>query len=382
MLLSATGGVIMAMANDLIVMFLGLETLSIAVYVLGHAAPPGTESRRRGSSTSSWARSRRRSSSTASRSSTAHRIDQPHHDQGLHGRATSRSTTAVAARHGLAARRVRLQGRGGAVPLWSPDAYHGAPTPAVVYMAAAVKAAAFAGLVRVFMLTFSNYAADWQTDRLHAGRAVDGRSVAGDRADQREAHDGVLVDQPRRVHPRRGRGGRAWSASPTPASWRPPTNAATWRETSGSAPNERIPMIGLSGFVFTSATGARSRLTPTLARSAPIASATSRVSSTSSTCSERPVPGIRAAGLGLEPRHVAALLVDRDEHVVAHAAERLVERAELLAVDGVARIEHDPAEPVVEPAANPVGRVDFLEAGEERRRGQAARARRRTAFSP
>ena len=34
MLLSASGGVIMASANDLIVMFLGLEILSIAVYVL------------------------------------------------------------------------------------------------------------------------------------------------------------------------------------------------------------------------------------------------------------------------------------------------------------------------------------------------------------
>ena len=34
MLLSASGGLIMASANDLIVMFLGLEILSIAVYVL------------------------------------------------------------------------------------------------------------------------------------------------------------------------------------------------------------------------------------------------------------------------------------------------------------------------------------------------------------
>ena len=34
MLLSASGGVVMASANDLIVMFLGLEILSIAVYVL------------------------------------------------------------------------------------------------------------------------------------------------------------------------------------------------------------------------------------------------------------------------------------------------------------------------------------------------------------
>ena len=34
MLISASGGVMMAMANDLIVMFIGIETLSIAVYVL------------------------------------------------------------------------------------------------------------------------------------------------------------------------------------------------------------------------------------------------------------------------------------------------------------------------------------------------------------
>lgn len=34
LLLSAVGGVIMAMSNDLIVLFIGLETLSIAVYVL------------------------------------------------------------------------------------------------------------------------------------------------------------------------------------------------------------------------------------------------------------------------------------------------------------------------------------------------------------
>src|SRR3546814_12703294 len=34
MLLSASGGVIMASANDLIVMFLGLEILSLAVYVM------------------------------------------------------------------------------------------------------------------------------------------------------------------------------------------------------------------------------------------------------------------------------------------------------------------------------------------------------------
>ena len=53
MLLSASGGVVMASANDLIVMFLGLEILSIAVYVLaGHAPAPGRARRRPASSTS------------------------------------------------------------------------------------------------------------------------------------------------------------------------------------------------------------------------------------------------------------------------------------------------------------------------------------------
>ena len=45
MLLSASGGMVMASANDLIVMFLGLEILSIAVYVLAGYAPAPDRSR-------------------------------------------------------------------------------------------------------------------------------------------------------------------------------------------------------------------------------------------------------------------------------------------------------------------------------------------------
>ena len=42
MLLSATGAIVMASANDLIVLFLGLETLSIALYVLAASDLPST----------------------------------------------------------------------------------------------------------------------------------------------------------------------------------------------------------------------------------------------------------------------------------------------------------------------------------------------------
>jgi NADH-quinone oxidoreductase subunit N len=51
-----------------------------------------------------------------------------------------------------------------AVPFhqWSPDVYQGSPSPAVSYMAGAVKAAAFAAMVRIFVTTFDQSAVDWQ----------------------------------------------------------------------------------------------------------------------------------------------------------------------------------------------------------------------------
>src|SRR5436190_8613330 len=51
-----------------------------------------------------------------------------------------------------------------AVPfhMWTPDVYQGAPTPVTGFMAAAAKAAGFAGLLRVFFSTFNLYRLDWQ----------------------------------------------------------------------------------------------------------------------------------------------------------------------------------------------------------------------------
>jgi NADH-quinone oxidoreductase subunit N len=65
---------------------------------------------------------------------------------------------------GLALLVVGLAFKVSAVPFhaWSPDVYDGAPTPAVAWMASGVKAAAFAGMVRIFVLTFSNYEATWK----------------------------------------------------------------------------------------------------------------------------------------------------------------------------------------------------------------------------
>ena len=65
-MVSASGAMLMGMANDLIIVFLGLEILSIALYVLTAFNYRRAASGRPRSSTSSWAGSPRPSSSTAS----------------------------------------------------------------------------------------------------------------------------------------------------------------------------------------------------------------------------------------------------------------------------------------------------------------------------
>ena len=86
---------------------------------------------------------------------------------------------------------------------------------------------------------------------------------------------------------------------------------------------------------------------------------------------ERSVPGVRAPVRRLEPRDVAALLVDGHEKVAALGAQQVVQSPELNAVVDVPRIEHDAPESSREPVANPVGRHVAREAREEARRREA-----------
>jgi NADH-quinone oxidoreductase subunit N len=52
----------------------------------------------------------------------------------------------------------------GAVPfhMWAPDVYDGSPTPVTAYMATAVKAAGFAALLRILLMGFGNSLEVWQ----------------------------------------------------------------------------------------------------------------------------------------------------------------------------------------------------------------------------
>ncbi len=163
MLLSAAGGVIMAMADDLIVLFLGLETLSIAAYVLAAMHLKRIESQEAGLKYF-----------VLGAFSSAFFLYGIAMTYGATGSTNLISIKAflsenVLARDGLLllGMVLMLVGLGfkvAAVPFhsWAPDVYSGSPTPAVAYMASGVKAAGFAALLRVFYLGLFEYQTDWQ----------------------------------------------------------------------------------------------------------------------------------------------------------------------------------------------------------------------------
>ena len=162
LLLSAAGGIVMAIANDLIVMFLGLETLSIALYVLA-----GFHLRKAESQESAMKYFVLGAFSSAFL---------------LYGIALvygATGSTNIATINGfLSANRLESPGfllagfalllvglgfKVAAAPfhVWTPDVYQGAPTPVTAFMASASKAAAFAALIRVFTSGFDVYSVDW-----------------------------------------------------------------------------------------------------------------------------------------------------------------------------------------------------------------------------
>lgn len=165
LLLSAVGGVVMVGANDLIVLFLGLETLSLAVYVLAAMNLRRVQSQEAGlkyfvlgafSSAFFLYGIALVYGGTGSTSLVS--ISQFLSTNLLVG------GSSVLVLLGIALMVVGFGFKIAAVPFhsWSPDVYDGAPTPSVAFMASVVKVAAFAGMVRVLVLGFGTFAADWR----------------------------------------------------------------------------------------------------------------------------------------------------------------------------------------------------------------------------
>lgn len=164
LLLSASGGVVMASANDLIVLFLGLEVLSIPVYVLA-----ASHLRR---STSQEAGFKYFILGAFASAFFLYGIALTYGATGSTNLSVIRATLSAdpfvdGGTLLLAGAAFLLVGFGfkvAAVPFhaWTPDVYQGAPSPVVAYMASGVKAAGFAGLVRVFSVALDGQVNDWR----------------------------------------------------------------------------------------------------------------------------------------------------------------------------------------------------------------------------
>jgi len=159
-LLSTCGMVLMAAANDLIVIFLALEIMSVAIYVLA-----------------GMLRTDRRSNEAALKYFFLGAFASGFLLYGtafLYGAAGSTQLDAIArvvaktpdaplVMLGLAFLLVGFGFKVAMVPFhgWTPDVYEGAPTTVTAFMAVGVKAAAFAAFARVLSLAFGAAVGSW-----------------------------------------------------------------------------------------------------------------------------------------------------------------------------------------------------------------------------
>lgn len=162
---AAIGGIVMASANDLIVLFLGLEALSIAFYVLAASNRRSTESAEAGmkyfilgsfsSACFLYGIALVYGGTGSTNISEIVRALQSVVDP-------FNNDTLVLA--GIALMIVGLGFKVAAVPfhVWTPDVYQGSPTPITAYMASVGKVAAFGAMLRVLVVALPFYKDDWR----------------------------------------------------------------------------------------------------------------------------------------------------------------------------------------------------------------------------
>jgi NADH-quinone oxidoreductase subunit N len=163
LMLSAAGGVIMAQANDLVVLFLGLEVLSIAAYVMAALHKYRVTSQEAGMKYFVLG--------AFSSAFFLYGIAMIYGGTGTTNlvRIVDLFNTSALTKDGLilAGLALMLVGLGfkvAAVPFhfWTPDVYQGSPSAIVTWMGSGVKVAGFAGLIRVYVLAFHAFRVDWQ----------------------------------------------------------------------------------------------------------------------------------------------------------------------------------------------------------------------------
>jgi len=166
LLFATVGMMLMAAGNDMVIIFLGLETLSLATYVMAGLRKNDLKSNESalkyfilGSFASAFLL---------------------YGMALIYGATASTNITEIAARIGtanfpallLVGGAMLLIGFGfkiATVPfhVWTPDVYEGAPSPVTAFMAAGPKAAGFASFLRIFVIGFPVVAGATATNYLH-----------------------------------------------------------------------------------------------------------------------------------------------------------------------------------------------------------------------
>ena len=160
-LFATVGAMFMAASRDLMVIFLGLELMSIAVYALvgfnrrdRRSAEAGLKYFLLGAFASGFLLFGIALVYGATGSANIHAVAAAVQDGAV---------PAGLMIPGVALLAIGLAFKVAAVPfhMWTPDVYEGAPTPVTAFMAAAVKAAAFAAFLRVFVVGLDGLYNQW-----------------------------------------------------------------------------------------------------------------------------------------------------------------------------------------------------------------------------
>ena len=160
-LLATIGMMFLIGAEDLIVLFLGLEVMSVAVYVLAgfnRSNPFSAEAALKYFLIGAFASGFLLYGIALVYGATGTT------NLSLIGAQLSGRLPPLMASLGLGLLLIGFGFKVAAVPfhMWAPDVYDGSPTPVTGFMATGVKAAAFAALVRVLLEAFSSAAPVWQ----------------------------------------------------------------------------------------------------------------------------------------------------------------------------------------------------------------------------
>ncbi len=164
-LVAAAGGVVMGSANDLILLFLGLETLSLALYVLAASDRERTASQESGIKyfvlggfASAFFLYGIALVYGGTQSTNIGEIIVSFQSSVL---VEGKDSLVLA---GIALLIVGLAFKVAAVPfhVWTPDVYEGAPTNVTAFMASVGKAAAFAAMLRVLVIALPFHRDDWR----------------------------------------------------------------------------------------------------------------------------------------------------------------------------------------------------------------------------